>query len=60
MKKDIHNISFQTPRRFRSVTDREAKDVAELQQIKEETKEVYSMFVENQDAHKGRLERLKD
>ncbi|XP_027768042.1 uncharacterized protein LOC114074357 [Solanum pennellii] len=50
LKKDIQNISFQTPRNFRSVTDREAKAVAELEEIKEEAKEVYAKFVENQDA----------
>ena len=49
LKKDIQNISFQTPRSFRSVMDREAKAVAELQEIKEEAKEVYAKFVENQD-----------
>ena len=47
---DIKNISFQTPRSFRTVTDREAKVVAELQEIKEEAKELYAKFVENQDA----------
>ena len=50
LKKDIHNISFQIPRSFRSVTDKEAKAVAELQEMKEEANEVYAMFVENQDA----------
>ena len=30
LKKDIQNVSFQTPRIFRSVTDREAKLVVEL------------------------------
>ena len=47
LKKDIQNISFQTPRSFRSVTKREYKTVAELQEINEEAKEVYTMFVEN-------------
>ena len=50
LKKDIQNISFQIPRSFRSVTDREAKAVAELQAMKEEANEVYAKFVENQDA----------
>ena len=50
LKRDIQNISFQIPRSFRSVTDREAKAVAELQEIKEEDNEVYAKFVENQDA----------
>ena len=50
LKKDIQNVSFQTPCSFRSVTDREAKALAELQEIKEESKVVYAKFVENQDA----------
>ena len=50
LKKDIQNISFQIPRSFRSATDREAKAVAELQEIKEEAKEVYAKFIVNQDA----------
>ena len=50
VKKDIQNISFQTLHSFRSETDREAKTVAELQEIKEEAKEVYAKFVENKDA----------
>ena len=50
LKKDIQNISFLILRSFRSVTDREAKAVAELQEMKEETNEVYAKFVENQDA----------
>ena len=32
------------------MTDREAKSVAELQELKEEANEVYAKFVENQDA----------
>ena len=32
------------------MTDREAKAVAELQEMKEEANEVYAKFVENQDA----------
>ena len=32
------------------MTDREAKAVAKLQEIKEEENEVYAKFVENQDA----------
>ncbi|TMW84971.1 hypothetical protein EJD97_024039 [Solanum chilense] len=47
--KYIQNVSFQTPRRFCNVKDREAKAVAELQEIKEEAKEVYAKFVENQE-----------
>ena len=49
-KRDIQNISFQIPLSFRSVTDKEAKAVAELQELKDETNEVYAKFVENQDA----------
>ena len=45
LKKDIQSIFSPTPRNFRSVTDRETKAVAELQ----EDKEVYTKFVENQD-----------
>ena len=54
LKKDIQNVTFQTPRSFRSVTDREAKVVADLQEVKEEAEEVYTKFVENQDT----LERM--
>ena len=50
LKKDIQNISFQILWSFRSITDREAKAVAELREMKEEAKEVYVKFVENQDA----------
>ena len=50
LKRDIQNISFQIPRSFRSVTDKEAKAVAELRELKEEANEVYAKFVENQDA----------
>ena len=49
MKRDIQNISFQIPCSFRSVTDKEAKAVAELREIKEKAKEAYAKFVENQD-----------
>ena len=49
LKKDIQNVSFQTPCGFHSLTDRKAKVVTELQGIKEEAKEVYAKFVENQD-----------
>ena len=49
LKKDIQNVSFQTPRIFRSITDREAKAVAKLQEVNEEAKKVYAMFVEKQD-----------
>ena len=49
-KRDIQNISFQILHSFRSVMDREAKVVAELQEMKEEANEVYAKFVENQDA----------
>lgn len=61
LKKDIQNISFQTPRNFRSVTDREAKAVVELQQIKEEAKEVYAKFIENQALERAtqEVERLR-
>ena len=37
------------PRSFRSVTDREVKAMAELQEVKKEAQEVYTKFVENQD-----------
>ena len=49
LKKDIQNISSQTPRSFRNVTDREAKEVAELQDVKKDSQEVYAKFVDNQD-----------
>ena len=49
LKKDIQNISSQTPRSFRNVTDREAKEVAELQEVKKDSQEVYAKFVDNQD-----------
>ena len=49
LKKDIQSVSSQTPRNFRSVMDREAKEVAELQEVKKEAQEVYAKFVENQD-----------
>ena len=49
LKKDIQNVSFQTPCGFHSLTDRKAKVVTELQGIKEEAKEVYAKFVENKD-----------
>ena len=42
LKRDIQNISFQIPRSFRSVTDKEAKVVAELWELKEEANEVYA------------------
>ena len=44
------NISFQIPRSFCSVTDKQAKIVAELRELKEEANEVYAKFVENQHA----------
>ena len=50
LKKDIQNISFQILRSFHSVTDKEAKAVAELGELKKEANEVYAKFVENQDA----------
>ena len=50
LKRDIQNISFQIPRSFRSVTDKEAKAQAQLRELKEEANEVYAKFVENQDA----------
>ena len=62
LKRDIQNISFQIPRSFRSVTDREAKAEAELRELKEEANEVYAKFVENQDALERatqEIERLK-
>ena len=62
LKRDIQNISFQIPRSFRSVTDKEAKAVAELRELKEEANEVYAKFVENQDALERatlEIERLK-
>ena len=34
LKKNIQNVSSQTLRSFRSVTDKEAKVVAELQEVK--------------------------
>ena len=49
LTKDIQNISIQTSCSFRNIIDREAKAVVELQKLKEEAKEVYAMFVENQD-----------
>ncbi|TMX04714.1 hypothetical protein EJD97_005492, partial [Solanum chilense] len=49
LKKDIQNVSSQTPHSFRIVTDRDAKAVAELQEVKKEAQEVYAKFVENQD-----------
>ena len=36
LKKDIQNVSSKAPRSFRSVTDREAKAVDELQEVKKE------------------------
>ena len=36
LKIDIQNVSSQTPHNFCSVTDREAKAVAELQEVKKE------------------------
>ena len=54
MKKDIQSVFSQTPCSFRNVAYGEAKAVAELQEVKEEAKEVYSKFVENQDT----LERM--
>ena len=62
LKKDIQNISFQIPRSFRSVTDKEAKAEAELRELKEEANEVYAKFVENQDSLERatlEIERLK-
>ena len=62
MKRDIQNISFQIPRSFCSVTDKEAKAEAELRELKEEANEVYAKFVENQDALERatrEIERLK-
>ena len=38
LKKDIQNVSFQNPHSFCIVTEREAKVVAELQEMKEEAK----------------------
>ena len=49
LKKDIQNVSFRIPRSFHSVTDREAKAVAELQEVKKEAQEVCAKFFENQD-----------
>ena len=49
LKKDIKNVSSQTPHSFCSITDRESNAVAELQDIKKEAQEVYVRFVENQD-----------
>ena len=42
-------MSSPTPRSFCSITDKEAKAVAELQEVKKEAQEVYAKFVENQD-----------
>ena len=52
LKKDIQNISSQTSRTFHSVTNREVKAVAKLQEVKKEAQEVYTKFVENQDTIK--------
>ena len=49
LKKDIQNISSQTPHNFCSVMDRKLKAVAEIQDVKKEAQEVYAKFVENQD-----------
>ena len=38
IKKDIQNVSSQTPCIFHSVTDREDKGVAELQEVKKEAR----------------------
>ena len=45
LKKDIQNVSSQTPGSFCSITDREAKVVAELQEVNKEAQEVYAKFV---------------
>ncbi|TMX02567.1 hypothetical protein EJD97_021073, partial [Solanum chilense] len=49
LKNDIQTVSSRTPRSFHSVTDREDKAVAELQEVKKEAQEVYAKFVKNQD-----------
>ena len=49
LKRDIRNVSSQTPRSFCSVTDSEANVVAEIQEVKKESQEVYAKFVDNQD-----------
>ena len=49
LKKDIQNVSSETPCSFCSVMDREAKVVAEIHEVKKEAQEVYTKFVENQD-----------
>ena len=62
LKRDIQNISIQILCSFRSVTDKEAKAVAELRELREETNEVYAKLVENQDALERatrEIERLK-
>ena len=60
LKKDIQSVSSQTPRNFRSVMDREAKEVAELQEVKKEAQEVYAKFVENQDTLEKATQEVKD
>ena len=48
LKKDIQNVSSQTPCNFRSVMEKEAKVMAELQEVKKEAQELYAKFVDNQ------------
>ena len=47
LKKDIQSVSSQIPCGFCSVTDREDKVVAKIQEVNKEAQEAYAMFVEN-------------
>ena len=49
LKKDIQSIASPTSHSCRSVTDKEAKAVDELQEVNKEDQEVYAKFVKNQD-----------
>ena len=49
LKKDIQNVFSQNPCTFDSVTDKESKAVAELQEVNKEAQEVYAMFFQNLD-----------
>ena len=60
LKKDIQSISSQTPHSFRNITYREDKAVAEIQEVKKESQQVYAKFVENQDTLERVTQRCKD
>ena len=60
LKKEIQSVSSQTPRNFCSVTDKQAKVVAEIQEVKKESQQVYAKFVENQDTLERVTQRCKD